>query len=222
MNPSALNAAKTHCHRGHLLSEDNLDPYALAHGHRQCRVCRNAYHREWQAVRRAAGKPAAYIKLTVGPTRHGSLADRLQARTIMQPGCWGWTGSRTPSGYARIGFGRQTYRAHRASWQVHRGPVPAGLCVLHRCDNPICTNPDHLFLGTDLDNIRDRDAKGRQARQRGEASGAAKLCEVDVRAIRAALGYRNDTALARRYGVTRSLISSIRHRRAWAHLAEST
>jgi len=77
-------------------------------------------------------------------------------------GCWVWTGFRNAQGYGHFALdGYKVGRAHRASWVLHRGSIPTGLCVLHRCDNPSCVNPDHLFLGTDADNAHDRDAKGR-------------------------------------------------------------
>lgn len=78
-----------------------------------------------------------------------------------QDGCWEWTGSKIPTGYGHLMFHNiQTY-AHRVSWTLCVGEIPEGLCVLHHCDNPCCVRPDHLFLGTMLDNMHDRDAKGR-------------------------------------------------------------
>lgn len=78
-----------------------------------------------------------------------------------EDGCWEWTGSKLPTGYGHLKFDNiQTY-AHRVSWSLCVGEIPDGLCVLHHCDNPCCVKPDHLFLGTMLDNMHDRDAKGR-------------------------------------------------------------
>lgn len=85
--------------------------------------------------------------------------------------CWPWKGSVMGEGYGRY---RQAY-THRLAWMLANGPIPAGLFVLHKCDNPPCCNPDHLFLGTQADNVRDRDAKGRHWVPSGERHPCAKL-----------------------------------------------
>ncbi len=101
-------------------------------------------------------------------------------------GCWLWMGRADKVGYGRFGRG---LLAHRAAWQLLVGPIPAltdseRTCVLHRCDVPSCVNPSHLFLGTQRENIADRDAKGRQARNRGELCGKSKLTAANVAVIR--------------------------------------
>ena len=113
--------------------------------------------------------------------------------------CWPWTGPRFHFGHGAAWVKGRQYRSHRFVWEATRGPIPDGLCVLHRCDNPPCCNPMHLFLGTKADNSHDRHAKGRTARGErngrwgnpngtghGEANGNAKLAADDVRRIRAA------------------------------------
>ena len=79
--------------------------------------------------------------------------------------CIEWTGSRNPKGYGQKKVGGKTIFAHRWAWEQANGPIPDGLHVLHTCDNPPCVNVDHLFLGTNADNVKDRDAKGRMWQQ---------------------------------------------------------
>lgn len=84
--------------------------------------------------------------------------------TVPEAGCWLWIGRAKPKGYGRIGIGRnKQFAAHRVSWELFRGEIPAGMCVCHKCDTPSCVNPDHLFLGTHADNAGDRQRKGRGA-----------------------------------------------------------
>lgn len=77
--------------------------------------------------------------------------------------CWEWTGSKTRDGYGVIGIGRKQYRASRMSYTIHKGFIPSGMCVCHTCDNPLCINPDHLFLGTHKENTQDMMKKGRKS-----------------------------------------------------------
>lgn len=99
--------------------------------------------------------------------------------------CWVWTKSTDRRGYGRFGLpgrhGGWTY-AHRWSWKAAHGAVPPGLCVLHRCDNPPCVRPEHLFVGTHGDNSADKKAKDRS--NRGERNGMARLTDDEVRAAR--------------------------------------
>src|ERR1041385_5030391 len=83
---------------------------------------------------------------------------------IIDGACWKWRGERHAHGYSVIrlrGNRKINWLAHRLSWQIHNGPIPEGLCICHKCDNPECTNPEHLFLGTQLDNIKDCTLKKR-------------------------------------------------------------
>lgn len=148
------------------------------------------------------------------------MSAQFWAKVRKQPGdgCWEWTGSFNDKGYGKVRVDGRMVRAHRVAWELAHGPLslPADATVCHRCDNPACVRPDHLFLGTQLDNIRDRDAKGRAAR--GAQTGAAKLSDEDVRAIRAAAGDLSGRALARRYGVSHVVVQGILRGESWRHV----
>lgn len=103
-------------------------------------------------------------------------------------GCWHWVGALSQDdgggveGYGMFWFGGRAQRAHRLAWVLLRGPIPKGMVLRHKCDNPRCVNPDHLEPGTQMDNVRDMLEREREAK--GEKNGAAKLTEAQVRAIR--------------------------------------
>jgi hypothetical protein len=112
------------------------------------------------------------------------------------------------------------HRTHRVAWELAFGPIPEGLWVLHHCDNPPCVRPDHLFLGTNLDNVQDKCRKGRGAVLSGVLNGRAKLSDEKVRAIRA---LRSDgatlTSVAEQFDVSLSVVSRIVNRKTWRHIA---
>lgn len=153
------------------------------------------------------------------------LADKLLARRLLakmkvnpETGCWEWTASKNSNGYGQLMVDKRPIGAHRISYQLHRGPIFDGMHVCHHCDNRIYINPEHLFLGTNDDNMADRDAKGRGVIFRGEGHGSAKLTEADVRAIRAAKGL-TQRQLAEIYGVSGKHICLVRNGKSWAHVA---
>lgn len=144
---------------------------------------------------------------------------RLLARIDFDatPGCWEWTGARVPQGYGLIKRkdGAQL-RAHRVVYELVYGEIPAGMFVCHRCDNPRCVRPSHLFLGSHADNMADMVAKGRAARQRGNCNGSARLRPANVAAIRQEEGPYSD--IAARYDISASNVGLIKRRERWAHL----
>lgn len=146
-------------------------------------------------------------------------------------GCWFWTGAHNEFGYGRVHVRRVGYpqKAHRVSWELAHGSIHDGINVLHRCDNPPCVNPEHLYLGTLTDNSRDswertRTQRGHReqqaARLRGERAPWHKLNEEQVRELRrlAASG-ESAPALGRRFGLSRTYVWKIIKREAWRHVA---
>jgi hypothetical protein len=146
--------------------------------------------------------------------------------------CWPWTAGHNKRGYGRAYLAKKNHAAHRLAWELTNGPITGGLFVLHRCDNPPCCNPSHLFLGTHADNMADRGAKGRapggdrhgsrtrpESRACGTGNASAKLTEDDVLAIRgmATVGI-SDADIATLYAVTKRTINNITAGRLWQHV----
>jgi HNH endonuclease len=150
-----------------------------------------------------------------------TLRERFEAKWTPEPysGCWLWTRSCDTYGYGQIRLGRATdgkANAHRVSWALHKGEIPKGMCVLHKCDTPGCVNPDHLFLGSYGDNTQDMMRKKRHRPPVGKINGRAKLTEAQVLAIR--VDPRGDREIAKDYGVWPSRIYDIKKRRNWVHV----
>lgn len=149
--------------------------------------------------------------------------DRVDEQIERTAGCWLWTGGTLKKGYGIAHDAGKHRLIHRAMWERANGPIPEGLFVLHRCDVPRCVNPAHLFLGTILDNNRDREAKGRGGQLRGAKHHRpmAKLTNEKVAEIKAKLAHPYQgigSKLAKEYGVSQSIISGIRHGTGWSHV----
>lgn len=153
--------------------------------------------------------------------------------------CWAWTGAAS-HGYGMLLVGDRMCRAHRLSWAIEHGVLPGDMCVCHRCDNPLCVRPDHLFLGTRADNAADMVSKGRwnakgtrrfmygdqapsrrhpETVARGERAALAKLTEENVRDV---FKFRQQgethRSIASRFGVSSGTIGFILRRETWGHL----
>jgi hypothetical protein len=139
--------------------------------------------------------------------------------TIEPGGCWIWTGCKAGNGYGAIKINQKQYGAHQMAYLFFRGPLPKGLMVCHHCDNPLCVNPKHLFLGTALDNVRDMYSKGRQNPPRGSA-GSAILTEEQVLEIRklASESGISRSNLAKSFGVKTATIGAVVRRTNWRHI----
>lgn len=156
----------------------------------------------------------------MGPAKR-EVAERFWSRVLKHPypGCWEWQKITTHNGYGEIWVDGKMLRAHRVSWEMVNGKIPDGIFVLHKCDNPSCVNPSHLFLGTHQDNMDDCARKGRVSILRGENSPASILKKDQVLEIakltRRGIGCR---IVAMAYGVSRQTVSDIRSGRNWGHL----
>lgn len=131
--------------------------------------------------------------------------------------CWNWQGCMGLSGYGAFCYQRRNIGAHRASYEIHYGPIPSGLVVMHTCDNTFCVNPKHLRLGTQADNARDCQRKCRNAR--GEKSGTTRLTNEDIFMIRRLRHSKlTQRQIAEIYNIRPLTISKIQTGKAWKHL----
>lgn len=147
------------------------------------------------------------------------LGHRLDGKfKVSNDGCWIWTRSKQGFGYGKVKHKGKFYGAHRISFASHNGPIPDGMFVCHRCDNPACINPKHLFLGTHADNMADCARKGRAPglRNAAEGNGQSLLSREDAVAILKSKDFQR--VLAKRYGVSRSTIAMLKAGRTWGSL----
>lgn len=146
---------------------------------------------------------------------HRPLQERFWEKVDKPAGpaaCWLWTGYKDSKGYGRITIDKKPFLAHRFSYKLHKGPIPKGLFVCHHCDVPACVNPEHLFVGTQFDNMQDMTAKGRRV-------GNIKLTSDQVCEIRERVANgETQISLAKEFGIDRSTISKVVNRKRWQHV----
>ena len=139
--------------------------------------------------------------------------------------CWNWKASRSGTGarYGQIKVNGKMCKSHRISYEMAYGSIPNGMYILHRCDNGLCVNPNHLFIGNQFDNMRDCISKGRGPDMRGETNGNSKLLYNDVASIRSR--YNTETKkygliskMAREYDLTPTAIWQVVHNLNWNHI----
>lgn len=145
--------------------------------------------------------------------------ERIEAKVLRIPeaGCWVWMGSTQVRGYGEIISNNRKHLAHRASYEAFVGKIPKGMYVCHACDNVACVNPNHLFLGTQKQNLQDMANKGRSTR--GVKNPMAKLDEYGVRQIKEGIkAGQSDSSLAKSWMVCRQTINNIRNKKVWNHV----
>ena len=144
---------------------------------------------------------------------------RFWAKVEKTVECWQWTAARVRQGYGHFRVGDRLIYAHRYSWQLAYGPIPTGTHILHRCDNPSCVRPSHLWAGTQAENMADMVHKGRSRTLHGGANGHARLTDEAVRTIRAlaAEGW-SQRRIARTFGVTKYPVQAILSGKTWRHV----
>jgi len=148
-----------------------------------------------------------------------SLSFRLEFYSKPEGECIIWTGTKS-RGYGKLMYNGKERLAHRLSYEVNRGPIPEGMQVLHKCDNPSCINPDHLFIGTIQDNMDDRNAKGRCNPAKGESSNLSKLSNQDVVEIKKLSKEGSSLrGLASRFNVTMQNVWMIARNKTWKHIS---
>lgn len=158
---------------------------------------------------------------------------RFMAKVSKSTGCWNWVAGKFNGGYGKFRIGNKFYLSHRVSYSIHFGETPAHLCLLHKCDNPSCVNPDHLQPGTHLENSKDMISKGRaptgkrnghhtkpEMTPRGELHERSKLTENQVLSIRKRFNhtYGQLSEMAREFFVTAQSIYAIVKRKSWKHI----
>lgn len=147
-----------------------------------------------------------------------NTAEEFWARTHRNGDCTEWSGALDGSGYGCAQWDGRVQGAHRIAYQISRGPIPRGLCVCHRCDNPRCVRPGHLFLGTHQENMADRNRKGRA--RGGDRRVNAKLDASVVRRIRAlCAGGMLQKHCAEMFGVHKATVNDLVLRKTWADVA---
>ena len=150
-----------------------------------------------------------------------SLRERFEIKVELVPfsTCHWWTAYTDSKGYGTFRGKSEKQRAHRVAYELYNGPIPKGLLVLHKCDNPSCVNPVHLFLGTQADNMKDMCDKGRQNKTKGEHANGSKLTDIEVRKIKKFKKTISYVEMAKIFGTSKSHLHRILTNQSWEHIS---
>ena len=173
---------------------------------------------------RRGGRPPHTAQDTLMQRTVKTLEERFWPKVNKTDGCWLWIGAISTAGYGRIYKDHAVQPAHRASYEIHRGPIPANSFVCHHCDNPPCVNPDHLFLGNNSDNMKDMWNKKRSPMKpfHGEESNLARLSASQVlEIIKLRENGLSGANVARMFRVTPGHVRLIIRKEVWSHLHNS-
>ena len=208
-----------------------------------CELCGRLFQTMKQVRRfcskKCSGQHVAHVRKPKPKLSREQVLSKFWSLVKKQPGCWLWLGKGLPSGYGRFRINSEEHYAHRFSYEQKFGKVETGFYVCHKCDNPACVKPGHLFLGTPQDNVDDMWEKGRAVsrpkgynkgvphptpeKMLGDLNGNAKLTEDDVRYIRAhyhRASYKrsNTKALAKQFQISENAVLHIISRKRWSHV----
>jgi hypothetical protein len=150
---------------------------------------------------------------TCGSCSSISWPERFMRWVELGDKCWIWKGATLRTGYGAFGIGPR--KSHRVSYELFNGPIPPGKMVCHSCDNPPCVNPEHLWIGTNRENILDSIKKGRKPAMKGELNGMAKIKKMDAENIRNMGGKFTQSILAHKFGISRTQVSRILGGKRW-------
>lgn len=151
--------------------------------------------------------------------KHEHIKKVFENSVIKKEGCWDWNGTAHHSGYINLKYDGQRIGLHRISWMIHKGPIPDDLWVLHHCDNRRCSNPEHLYLGTPINNVQDREQRSKGFQLRGSGHHRAIFTEKNVREIKKLLNLGvNISKLAKKFNCSPASLKYIKYEGGWKHV----